>query len=385
MFKFIGAFFVLICIIDDAVLIWGEISRFRPRSTAITREFQRARETSFPVGSYIKGGRWLLFPSFFVEASSGDVDPSFRECVWYCKMEDCKEDDMSIIQRHILKWECIDECQYNCMRNISDHYLKVTGRVPKYYGHWPFIRVFLMQEPAAALFSIANIIPHAYYIRKYWNTLASSSSNVLYGKFLIILSFISMNAWLASVAYHTRKLPATALYDFSSALILLGFSTGLAAYRLSLELKLKTQRSFDILFGVFSVFLMGFTLFSILNLYHGSIAFGDHMKRCIGLATSQLTLWIIWFLVSKAPHRYWCLLSQVWFAAAGMLEVFDFPPYFGHFDAHSLWHAATVPLGMILYHFWIQDVYYLNNCLRDGKTGETSERCNNLDARSKVD
>lgn len=322
--------------------------------------------------NYIKIG---AFRSLLVKASGGDWDPSYRECVWYCHEHECKEEDIPLIQRRLLQWECIDECQYTCMRNISDHYLKLTGKVPKYYGHWPFVRVFLMQEPAAALFSAANIAPHVYYLWKYWSQLSAPNSNYLYGKFLIGLSIISINAWLASVLYHTRKLPSTALYDYSSALVLLASNIWLAAYRLSIELKWRKTIINQGLFGLCSVFLLCFVARWILDLYQGTITFSDHMKRCIGLVVSQLVLWLAWIIISVASHKYWCLLSQLWLAAAGTLEIFDFPPYFGHFDAHSLWHAATVPLGFILYHFWIQDVQYLYNShikLTDSGGGESN-------------
>ena len=41
-----------------------------------------------------------------------------------------------------------------------------------------------------------------------------------------------------------------------------------------------------------------------------------------------------------------------------MLEIFDFPPLLHHFDAHSLWHAATIPLGMLWYEYWKADARY---------------------------
>jgi hypothetical protein len=34
------------------------------------------------------------------------------------------------------------------------------------------------------------------------------------------------------------------------------------------------------------------------------------------------------------------------------MEIFDFSPIFYHFDAHSLWHFSTVPLGFLWYRFW---------------------------------
>lgn len=48
-------------------------------------------------------------------------------------------------------------------------------------------------------------------------------------------------------------------------------------------------------------------------------------------------------------------MLQVMFLSAALLEVFDFPPIWGHFDAHSLWHACTAPLGFMWYAWWEED------------------------------
>jgi hypothetical protein len=46
-------------------------------------------------------------------------------------------------------------------------------------------------------------------------------------------------------------------------------------------------------------------------------------------------------------------LTLVLLAAA--CEVFDFPPYRGIWDAHSVWHSLTVPMIPVWYFFWIED------------------------------
>ncbi|PVU93952.1 hypothetical protein BB559_003130 [Furculomyces boomerangus] len=38
------------------------------------------------------------------------------------------------------------------------------------------------------------------------------------------------------------------------------------------------------------------------------------------------------------------------------LEAFDFPPLWDTFDAHSLWHAATIPITFYWYR-WLIDVF----------------------------
>jgi len=43
--------------------------------------------------------------------------------------------------------------------------------------------------------------------------------------------------------------------------------------------------------------------------------------------------------------------------SAAALEVFDFPPIWGIFDAHSLWHGATPLLSWFMYRFLIVDAH----------------------------
>ena len=37
------------------------------------------------------------------------------------------------------------------------------------------------------------------------------------------------------------------------------------------------------------------------------------------------------------------------------LELGDFPPLGGHFDAHSLWHFGTAPVTLLWYSFLLDD------------------------------
>lgn len=93
--------------------------------------------------------------------------------------------------------------------------------------------------------------------------------------------------------------------------------------------------------------------------------FGDHMMICMALAALHCIVWSTWSLSVLLSSRKQgvvplsaaalCLLCQVWFAAGSLLEVLDFPPLLIHFDAHALWHAATVPLGFLWYMFWNAD------------------------------
>ncbi|KAG9225804.1 hypothetical protein CCMSSC00406_0007814 [Pleurotus cornucopiae] len=41
--------------------------------------------------------------------------------------------------------------------------------------------------------------------------------------------------------------------------------------------------------------------------------------------------------------------------AATALELFDFPPWGGYIDAHSLWHLSTAPISLFWYRFLVED------------------------------
>jgi hypothetical protein len=69
----------------------------------------------------------------------------------------------------------------------------------------------------------------------------------------------------------------------------------------------------------------------------------------LGFLTFLISM-IWWYRNNKKiPHIHlmgWFTVSTV---LVTFLEIADFPPIFWIFDAHSLWHAATIPLVNFLY------------------------------------
>jgi len=61
--------------------------------------------------------------------------------------------------------------------------------------------------------------------------------------------------------------------------------------------------------------------------------------------------WLAWcFHVYDNQQYVWkCAVSILLVSACLSLEVLDFPPIWWVFDAHSLWHAGTVPLTILFY------------------------------------
>ena len=87
------------------------------------------------------------------------------------------------------------------------------------------------------------------------------------------------------------------------------------------------------------------------------------MKVCVALGVTQLLLWAVWASVSQHPSRW-----KLWLVVAGgaigmLLEIFDFPPYWGFVDAHALWHATTIPLTYLWWSFAKDDSEFRTSIL----------------------
>ncbi|KAJ9050900.1 hypothetical protein DSO57_1009758 [Entomophthora muscae] len=79
-------------------------------------------------------------------------------------------------------------------------------------------------------------------------------------------------------------------------------------------------------------------------------------------------LWI-WFSITNSLRKEKYSNPVIWIptqcalliSLAMLLELFDFPPYFGFIDAHSLWHLATIFIIPKWYIFFCEDALYHKN------------------------
>lgn len=87
------------------------------------------------------------------------------------------------------------------------------------------------------------------------------------------------------------------------------------------------------------------------------------MKVCVGIGISQLFLWAVWAGITHHPSKF-----KLWTVVFGgglamFLEIYDFPPYGGYVDAHSLWHATTIPLTYLWWGFVKDDASFRTSLL----------------------
>ena len=176
----------------------------------------------------------LLSLIIFSLSSHGDSDLHFQNCIrgkaqseisksaetskllatanYYCNRKLSQESDFKLKVygdffsrlNYLLSWNDDDECKYYCMFWITHIRREFNLPTLKYYGHWPYVRVFGIQEPASMLFSILNTIPHflsllfsSYYYPIY-------SSDYAMKPWLELYTCVAINAWIAASLYHYR-------------------------------------------------------------------------------------------------------------------------------------------------------------------------------------
>lgn len=336
-----------------------------------------------------------------VGASAGDSDYDFVICRRRCYRDSCPNNitplnpsGLTVLipeydhpgdflfmksigaDQSILSWSCLDQCTYACSQQLTFQRMQLKLPPHKFFGHWPFIRWYGLEEPASALFSALNAISHVIFLCGGYLPLPPSSSMRLY---IHLYAVIALNAWIASVTYHSKKTDLSSLYDYVSALLLLLYGCCLVTARIaSLPAPLLPSRPLGVIVisSTFSIWI-----YQARRLANGQVGYSAHMNVCISLLVVSFVLYVVYCfrLASKAQQHaqikilayrviFWCLLTQVWLGGAGLLEVFDFPPLSFPLpltlDPHALWHLLTIPLGFVWYRFWSEDAK-LENELRE--------------------
>lgn len=347
-----------------------------------------------------------------VSGSSGDRNPSFIECLVFCKSSGCTSaykqpptcSDLctnsfsmnaandTFNQLRLLLWDCSTDCDYLCMHAVQAALLETYGTAitsaVKYHGKWPFVRAWaIIQEPASVIFSLANLMTHAH---GFWTVfsllwlsrkhsiekhltyaggqamqLAISSSAACW----LVYAGLHMLAWVASAMLHTRDTQLTERLDYCAADVALCWGLLMACTRVALlvlpqtalhpSTHTATKRR-----TVAVVCCMTLLLSSCLaaQLYYLLFVKFDHewnVKVGMVAGAAQGLLWVFLCRQENHPGRHWLYCFLLLLCVSALLEVCDFPPtrmYQLEVDAHALWHAATCLITPLLYRFVWHDV-----------------------------
>lgn len=318
-----------------------------------------------------------------LDASAGDADPQYRDCVAQCENTGCvgercfphcnisssgvSVDGPWFMQEPLFlkwnQWNCQGDCRYTCMMDREKERESYGAPPVKYHGKWPFIRVYGIQEPASVVFSALNLAMHFhgwisfFILLNYKLTLKQNKKTYYeYSSLWHVYALLSMNSWFWSSVFHSRDVDLTEKLDYSSAVALLGFSLIVATLR---SFNVRDEAARVMVAAPFLAFITTHILY--LNFYQ--LDYGWNMQVCVAMGVAQLLIWAIWAGMSRHPSR-WKLWTVVFGGGMAMLlEIYDFPPYNGFFDAHAIWHATTIPLTYIWWSFIRDDAEFRTSYL----------------------
>ncbi|KAG8626420.1 hypothetical protein KVT40_005365 [Elsinoe batatas] len=304
----------------------------------------------------------LAATAFFTIASAslGDRLPEFKQCLEDCHLTNCGPSGPPIpLHRRLLLWTCPSECDYTC-QHITTH-SRLAREPPyldpilQYHGKWPFHRFLGMQEPFSVLFSLLNYLAHTWGIGQLKTQIPASYA---LRKFYLGFGYFGMVSWVASMVFHTRDFGVTEKLDYfaAGASVMYGlYYTPIRIFRLEDE----GSRPRQSVLRVWTILCAGLYVAHVayLGLWTFDYTYNMAANVCVGVLSNLL--WT-WFSVQRYRRigRLWAIwpgLIVAWIILAMSLELFDFPPFWGMVDAHSLWHLGTVGPTIWWYNFLVKD------------------------------
>ncbi|XP_017780018.1 PREDICTED: post-GPI attachment to proteins factor 3 [Nicrophorus vespilloides] len=301
-------------------------------------------------------GVFLLLNSS--DASTGDRSTHFRNCMRRCEFERCENGGSDFAAREIqpvhlwlMQWTCTDECKYDCMWRTVDAYNKRNYKTPQFYGKWPFIRIFGVQEPASVLFSLFNFYANLQGILNFRKTVRPDAPMFWFWHFFCI---VSLNGWFWSTVFHARDFPNTEFMDYSCAFSMVLMS----CYCMIMRFMKDFPRFLKI---AVTVFFIAFYANHVTYLKLGKFDYLYNMQVNILVGTFTAIFWFAWAIYNRFRLPYvWKIAAFVSVACVStLLEVLDYPPLFYILDCHALWHLSTVPLVYLFYSFITDDCVFL--------------------------
>ena len=239
----------------------------------------------------------------------------------------------------LFSWPCVDHCRYECMHRAASRRAGQSRPVVKYFGKWPFRRVFICQEILSTIFSVANGIPYVVWL--FSGT--ARKSTPMYKLYTIVLILM----WISSALFHCRDCVTTMHLDYFFAFggILTNFAV--AVDNVFFESANRGFRKFlarlvqTLIFAVWAghSWYMAFVNFD----------FDWNMTLAVSFGSLGTGLWTYWYWQQRKlrPHAWLILPGTLGlFPFLILFELNDFPPGpLGLADAHSFWHLSTVAMS----------------------------------------
>ncbi|KAF2398424.1 Mn2+ homeostasis protein-like protein Per1 [Trichodelitschia bisporula] len=302
----------------------------------------------------------LLLLAGSAHASLGDRLPDFKECVKVCKEVNCGDDPTPIpLHRRILLWTCPAECDHTCQHIVTDTRLArdppYREPVVQFHGKWPFHRFLGLQEPFSVLFSLLNFLAHSVGMSLLRERIPASYA---LRRYYLLFGYFGLVSWTASMVFHARDFPLTEKLDYfaAGASVLYGlYYTPIRIFRLDHKSPAWKPAARRYWTGL-CIFLYTAHV-AYLTLWSWDYTYNMAANVAVGVLSNAMWSWFSVVRYQKLQRLWavWPGLIVAWIIMAMGLELFDFPPWGGMLDAHSLWHLGTVGPTVWWYNFLLRD------------------------------
>ncbi|TKY49379.1 Post-GPI attachment to proteins factor 3 [Spatholobus suberectus] len=231
----------------------------------------------------------------------------------------------------------------------------------QYHGKWPFKRIYGIQEPASMAFSALSLALHLHGWMSFSTLLykklplkAGKRPYYEYASLWHVFGFLSLNSCFWSVIFHSRYCELTERLDYSSSVVLLGYSLILAILR-GLNVKDEATRV------MISAPLIAFVTTHIMYLNFFKLDLEWNFKVCVPLTVAQLFTWAAWRDASHHPSWRKLMFVLAFSGFAMPLRVHELSPFQGLLDQHAFKHAITIPLTYLWWSFIKADAAFLTS------------------------
>ncbi|KAI5964242.1 uncharacterized protein KGF55_002184 [Candida pseudojiufengensis] len=327
-----------------------------------------------------------------IQASRGDTLSEFTECLDSC---DCS----TIPYKYkIILWSCSSNCNYYCQQLVTNQRTAKGYEMVQFYGKWPFVAIFGIQEFFSTLFSFGNFIVNYWNFKIIYKQFVINHDDeikTIYFQYLVLL-VVSMIGWIFSIIFHIKDLSITETLDYFGAFAIILSNLNVIVVRY-FELFRSDKRRVLRIWQLFLVVTYLFHILKLLNYWDYSY----NMKINMVFGVLAMIFWILHNLkVSKLYRANEKLLknsiqlipfenklqiklnsilkilqinnnlkhkiilnlpifNNLILILGIILEINDFEPWFRLIDAHSLWHLLTMIPNLIWYDWNIWDIEIL--------------------------
>ncbi|CDY66169.1 BnaCnng49780D [Brassica napus] len=198
-------------------------------------------------------------------------------------------------------------CMSGSMENTME--MDMVAMMRRAHGH--------CQDPASVTFSVLSLAMHFHGWLSFFITL-----------------YYKLPLKQDRTVFHTRDVDFTKRLDYSSAIAILGFSLIVSILR-TFDVRVEAARV------MVSTPVLALVTTHVLYINFYKLDYGWNMIVCVAMGVAQLFLLARWAAWHPSNWKLWVVVIAS-----------------GYFDAHSIWHLATVPLTILWWSFIRDDAEF---------------------------